>query len=67
MVQIDMNKPQACTECPMCSYEDDSCVLQSKYRPTWEEQYEHCPLVEAVVEEIDETMKEGIDDDTSNR
>lgn len=67
MVQIDMTKPPECAACPMCSYEDDSCVLQSKYRPTWEEQYEHCPLVGAVVEEIDEMMKEDINDDTSNR
>ena len=67
MVQIDMTKPPECAACPMCTYEDDICVLQSTYRSTWEEQYEHCPLVEAVVEEIDEMMKEDIDDDTSNR
>lgn len=61
MVQIDMKKPQACTECPMCSYEDDSCLLQPFAYRTWDEQYEHCPLVEAVVEEVDrmEDRKRG--------
>ena len=58
MVMIDMNKPPECAACPMCSYEDYSCVLQSKYRPTWEEQYDNCPLVEAVVEEIDRMEEE---------
>ena len=51
----------------MCSYEDDNCLLQPFAYRTWDEQFEHCPMVEAVVEEIDKMMKEDINDDTSNR
>lgn len=46
MVMIDMRKPPECAACPMCSYEDDSCVLQPKYYSTWDAQYKHCPLME---------------------
>lgn len=67
MVTIDMTKPPECAACPMCSYEDDNCLLQPFAYRTWDEQFEHCPMVEAVVEEIDKMMKEDINDDTSNR
>lgn len=57
MVMIDMDKPSDCTGCPMCSYEDDSCLLQIKMYDSWEEQYDNCPITEAVAEEIDKMIK----------
>ena len=58
MVMIDMDKPLDCTGCPMCSCEDDSCLLQIKMYDSWEEQYDNCPITEAVAEEIDKMIKE---------
>ena len=44
MVAIDMDKPNDCTECSMCSYDDDSCLLQTKMYTDWDKQYANCPL-----------------------
>ena len=46
MIQIDMDKPSSCTECPMCSYEDDACLLMTSIYRTWSEQYSYCPIEE---------------------
>lgn len=48
MIQIDMNKPDTCTVCRFRDVGDLDCLLnpESNDYDTYEEQYEHCPLIE---------------------
>ncbi len=55
MIAINMDKPKDCTECPVCSFEDDQCLLSFKYHRTWRSQYEDCPLIELKGDESKET------------
>lgn len=46
MIQIDIDMPKQCGECPLCVNYD--CVIHKRvtdeYYDTLEEQYAHCPL-----------------------
>ena len=55
---IDMPKPPDCLACPVCSYEDDSCLFQPFCSSTWDEQYQKCPMVE--VEDGDGRKTNGV-------
>lgn len=47
MIQIDIDKPARCIECPLCV--DYDCILQTRvtgfYTDDLQEQYGHCPLI----------------------
>ena len=48
MIQIDMDKPDTCMVCRFRDAGDFDCLLnpESNRYATYEEQYEHCPLIE---------------------
>lgn len=48
MIQINMDKPGTCTVCKFRDIGDYDCLLypESNDYDTYEEQHEHCPLIE---------------------
>lgn len=48
MIKIDMDKPDACTVCRFRGTGAWDCALypESSNYSTYEEQYEHCPIIE---------------------
>lgn len=46
MIQIDIDMPKRCEECPLCV--DYDCIIHERitdeYYDTLAEQYAHCPL-----------------------
>ena len=48
MIQIDINKPTNCDDCPFCV--DYDCIIHDRitheYYDSLQEQYWHCPIVE---------------------
>lgn len=54
MVQINMDKPARCIDCPLCV--DYDCIIHERitgeYYNGLNEQYAHCPLIRNTVEEL---------------
>lgn len=48
MIQIDINRPTNCDDCPFCF--DYDCIIHERvtheYYDGSQEQYSHCPLME---------------------
>ena len=47
MIQIDMIKPNCCGKCPMQDLKNGICRLRGDEYESWEEEFEHCPIVPA--------------------